>query len=69
MELFRLHAYSVVPQRTTDETILSTGGAIKPMVDRIFEFSDAVAAFDYLIAGHARGKVVLDLDTGLADQQ
>ena len=48
---------------------LVEAGALKPVVDRIFEFSDAVAAFDYLIGGHARGKVVLDLDTGFADQQ
>ena len=48
---------------------LVDAGAVKPVVDRVFEFTDAVAAFEYLMAGHARGKVVLDLDTGLADAQ
>jgi alcohol dehydrogenase len=41
---------------------LIESGAIKPVVDRIFPFEDAVAAFDYLMTGHARGKVVLDVD-------
>ena len=36
-------------------------GAIKPVVDRVFRFEDCVAAMEYLIAGHARGKVVLDV--------
>ncbi len=48
---------------------LVDAGEVKPVVDRVFEFSDAVAAFDYLIAGHARGKVVLDLDSGSVDEQ
>jgi alcohol dehydrogenase len=38
-------------------------GTLRPVVDRIFAFEDAVAAFDYLSAGHARGKVVLDLES------
>jgi alcohol dehydrogenase len=37
-------------------------GAIKPVIDRVFSFEDAIAAFEYLIAGRATGKVVLDLD-------
>ncbi len=41
---------------------LVDAGAVRPVVDRVFDFSDAVAAFDYLIAGHAQGKVVLDMD-------
>ena len=36
-------------------------GEVKPVVDRRFAFDDALAAFDYLEAGHARGKVVLEL--------
>ena len=34
-------------------------GKIKPVVDRAFAFEDLVAAFDYLEAGRAKGKVVL----------
>lgn len=41
---------------------LVESGEIKPVVDKVFAFEDAVAAFDYLMTGHARGKVVLDLD-------
>ena len=48
---------------------LVEGGSVKPVVDRVFDFGDAVAAFDYLMAGHARGKVVLDLDSGSTDEQ
>lgn len=41
-------------------------GAIRPVVDRVFTFEDCIAAFEYLKAGHARGKVVLDVDSGRA---
>jgi alcohol dehydrogenase len=36
-------------------------GAIRPVVDRSFAFADLVAAFEYLEAGRARGKVVLQV--------
>ena len=36
-------------------------GAIQPRIDRVFAFEQAVAAFEYLAAGRARGKVILDL--------
>lgn len=36
-------------------------GEVKPVVDRVFAFDDALAAFAHLETGHARGKVVLDL--------
>ena len=36
-------------------------GAIRPVVDRVFAFEDCIAAFEYLMAGRARGKVVLDI--------
>lgn len=41
---------------------LVEAGVIKPVVDRVFAFDQAVAAFEYLMTGHARGKIVLDLD-------
>lgn len=37
-------------------------GVLRPVVDRVFPFEEAVAALDYLMAGRARGKVVLDLE-------
>lgn len=48
MEFFRLHAYSVVPQRTLDETVPSTGGAIKPNAElrAVMEESEKSAKFD-----------------------
>ena len=41
-------------------------GAIRPVVDRVFPFEDCIAAFEYLMAGRARGKVVLDIDRASA---
>jgi len=41
---------------------LVDAGEVRPVVDRVFDFSDAVAAFEYLMAGHAQGKVVLDME-------
>lgn|SRR3990167_1883859 len=41
---------------------LVDSGEVRPVVDRVFDFSDAVAAFDYLMSGHAQGKVILDME-------
>jgi alcohol dehydrogenase len=41
---------------------LVAAGAIRPVVDRTFAFTDLVAAFEYLEAGRAKGKVVLQVD-------
>lgn len=45
-------------------------GKIKPTVDSVYEFDDAVKAFDRIITGRARGKVVVNVSlpqtTGLA---
>jgi alcohol dehydrogenase len=40
---------------------LVDAGAIRPVIDRAFAFADAVEAFEYLVAGRAKGKVVLDI--------
>lgn len=45
-----------------DIAALVESGAIKPVVDRVFAFDQAVAAFEYLMTGHARGKIVLDVE-------
>lgn len=42
---------------------LVEAGVIKPVVDRVFPFDQAVAAFEYLMTGHARGKIVLDMES------
>jgi NADPH:quinone reductase-like Zn-dependent oxidoreductase len=42
-------------------TDLVEAGALKPVVDRIFAFDDAVAALGYVGTGRARGKVVLEM--------
>ena len=47
---------------------LVDAGVVRPVVDRVFDFSDAVAAFDYLMAGHAQGKVVLDMEGRPVDE-
>jgi NADPH:quinone reductase-like Zn-dependent oxidoreductase len=36
-------------------------GRIKPVIDRVFPFADAVSAFHYFEAGNRFGKVVIDL--------
>lgn len=35
-------------------------GTIRPIIDRAFAFEQCVEAFDYLIAGRAKGKVILE---------
>jgi NADPH:quinone reductase-like Zn-dependent oxidoreductase len=40
---------------------LVAAGAIRPVIDRAFAFDAAVDAFEYLVAGRAKGKVVLDV--------
>jgi len=44
-----------------DVAALVEQGAIRPVVDRVHAFEDCVAAFEYLIAGRAKGKVVLQV--------
>ena len=48
---------------------LVDGGAIRPVVDSVFTFDQAPAAFARLMQGHARGKIVLDFDTSLAPEE
>jgi alcohol dehydrogenase len=43
---------------------LVEAGKVRPVVDRSFAFEDLVAAFEYLEAGRAKGKVVLDIVGG-----
>lgn len=34
-------------------------GKIKPVIDRVFPFEQGIEAFEYLVAGRAKGKVIL----------
>jgi alcohol dehydrogenase len=58
---FRFLTESDGPQ-LRDVAMLVEAGKIRPVVDRSFAFEDLVAAFDYLEAGRAKGKVVLKID-------
>jgi NADPH:quinone reductase-like Zn-dependent oxidoreductase len=40
------------------------GGVIKPLVSAVFPFADALKAYEHVMTGHARGKVVLDMGGG-----
>jgi NADPH:quinone reductase-like Zn-dependent oxidoreductase len=40
---------------------LVDAGTIRPIVDRVFDFADTVAALDYVGAGRAKGKVVVTI--------
>ena len=42
-------------------TALVDAGAIRPVVDRVFDFDDTVAALDYVGSGRAKGKVVVTM--------
>ena len=48
-----------------DLTILADlmqSGKIKPVIDRTYKLSEVPAAIAYLEEGHARGKVVINLE-------
>jgi len=40
---------------------LVDAGRIRPIVDRVFDFADTVAALDYVATGRAKGKVVVTM--------
>lgn len=43
---------------------LIDGGQLEPIIDRVFAFDQIAEAFDYLEAGHAKGKVVVRMVEG-----
>lgn len=45
-------------------TPLIEQGKIKPVIDRIFPFELGIEAFEYLVAGRAKGKVILKVCDG-----
>jgi NADPH:quinone reductase-like Zn-dependent oxidoreductase len=42
-------------------TALVDAGTIRPVVDRVFDFDDTVAALDYVGSGRVKGKVVVTM--------
>lgn len=50
---------------TTDDLVelgrLIEAGQVRPVVDRVYPFSETAAAFGYLDQGHARGKVIISV--------
>ncbi len=46
-------------QQLREITRLIEGGAIRPVIDRVFPFGSANEALTYVEAGHAKGKVVV----------
>jgi len=45
---------------------LIESGKVTPMIDRTYPLRDTARAFAYLDEGHAKGKVVIDVDTSAA---
>jgi NADPH:quinone reductase-like Zn-dependent oxidoreductase len=41
---------------------LITSGRLTPVIDRLYELSETADAVSYLATGHARGKVIIDVD-------
>lgn len=41
-------------------------GSIKPVIDRQFQLNDTAEAFRYLAEGHARGKVMITINTSVS---
>lgn len=48
-------------------TALVEAGAIRPVVDRVFDFADTAAALDYVGSGRVKGKVVVSMTPAQLD--
>jgi NADPH:quinone reductase-like Zn-dependent oxidoreductase len=62
----RKFRFFIAKMTTSDLTILKDlleTGKIAPVIDRTYPFTETVAAFQYREEGHARGKVVITIDT------
>jgi alcohol dehydrogenase len=40
---------------------LVAGNAIRPVVGAVFPLADALQAYEHVMTGHARGRVMLDM--------
>ena len=36
-------------------------GNVKPIIDSVYNFDDVLSAYDKILTGHARGKVVVEI--------
>lgn len=45
--------------------VVPFAGSLKPIVDSVFEFKDALKAYDRLMSGRAKGKVVVKVDSSV----
>ena len=36
-------------------------GKVKPVIDSVYKFDDVLSAYDKILTGHARGKVVVEI--------
>ncbi|MFA6504863.1 MAG: NAD(P)-dependent alcohol dehydrogenase [Treponemataceae bacterium] len=61
----KMSLVSSVPDPKALEDLLGmcAAGKVKPVIDKVFSLDQAVEAFRYLGAGHARGKVVIKIGT------
>lgn len=44
----------------SNPNILSAG-KVKPVIDSVHKFDDVLSAYDRILTGHARGKVVVEV--------
>lgn len=47
--------------QVTNLTKFVEAGALKPVIDRKFNFDDAIEAIDYAMSGHTKGKVIMEM--------
>jgi len=56
---YSFHFMTANGEQLSEITRLIEGGGIRPVVDRIFSFSETKKALDYVETGRAKGKVVI----------
>ena len=42
-------------------TFTPCAGKVKPVTDSVYKFDDVLSAYDKLMTGHARGKIVIEV--------
>ena len=50
-----------------DALTMRTPGKVKPIVDSVYPFEDALKAYERLMTGRATGKVVIKVDPEIAE--
>lgn len=41
--------------------VLFFEGKVKPVIDSVYKFDDVLSAYDKILTGHTRGKVVVEI--------